>query len=82
MRSFICLTVSALAAVATAGSMANPFKIPSGGYSFTVGEATTLQWDPTTSGTVTLRLQHGSVTTSTDGYAIAGEYLIGKLPPP
>jgi hypothetical protein len=79
MRSFICLTVSALAAVATASSTANPFKIPSGGYSFTVGEATTLNWDPTTSGTVSLRLQHGSVTTATDGTTIACEYLIRKL---
>ncbi|KAJ5677393.1 uncharacterized protein N7477_003026 [Penicillium maclennaniae] len=73
MRSFIYLTVSALAAVATANSNANPFEIPPNGYSFSVGEATTLKWDPTTSGTVSLRLQQGAVTTSYDGTAIASD---------
>jgi hypothetical protein len=78
MRAFTCLAVSALAAVAAAGSNANPFNIPSGGYTFTVGKATTLTWNPTTSGTVSLRLQQGEVTTATDGTAIACEYLIGN----
>lgn len=76
MRSFICLTISALAAVATASSTANPFEIPAAGYTFSVGEATTLKWDPTTSGTVTLRLQQGAVTTANEGTAIACEYFI------
>lgn len=80
MRAFICLAVSALAAVAAAGSNANPFNIPSGGYSFTVGQPTTLTWRPTTGGTVSLRLQHGELTTATDGTSIACEYLIGNLP--
>ncbi|KAJ5127456.1 hypothetical protein N7448_008235 [Penicillium atrosanguineum] len=73
MRSFICLTVSALAAVVAANSKANPFEISGNGYSFTVGEATTLKWRPTTSGSVSLRLQQGSVTTSTSGDAIASD---------
>ncbi|KAJ5204128.1 uncharacterized protein N7498_005007 [Penicillium cinerascens] len=71
MRAFICLAVSALAAVVAANSTANPFQNPPGGYTFTVGQATTLVWRPTTPGTVSLRLQHGELTTSTDGTAIA-----------
>jgi hypothetical protein len=71
MRFFASFAVAALAAIATASSTANPFKIPTDGYTFIVGQATTITWTPTTSGTVTLRLQWGAVTTATSGTAIA-----------
>lgn len=71
MRFFTSFAVAALAAVAAANSKANPFNIPTDGYTFKVGEPTTFTWKPTTSGTVTLRLQWGAVTTATSGTAIA-----------
>lgn len=70
MRSILYLAVSAFAALAAAAD--NPFNIPSHGYDFTAGSATTLSWKPTTSGTVTLKLQWGSVT-PTSGEVIACE---------
>lgn len=73
MRAFIYSAVTVFAAVVAASDNANSFKVPRGGYSFTAGETTTLEWDPTTSGTVSLRLQHGAVTTENSGMPIACE---------
>lgn len=70
MRSAI-IAAAAFSALVSAGSEANAFNNPKGGYTFTAGDATTLSWDPTTSGTVSLRLQWGSVTTAESGDAIA-----------
>ncbi|KAJ5628305.1 hypothetical protein N7490_010533 [Penicillium lividum] len=72
MRSSI-IAAAAFAALVSANSTANPFSNPTGGYVFTSGDATTLTWDPTTSGTVSLRLQWGSVTTAESGDAIASD---------
>lgn len=72
MRSVLYLTVSALAAVVAAQE--NPFNIPNGGYDFKAGSATTLNWKPTTSGTVTLKLQAGKDITPDSGDVIVGEY--------
>jgi hypothetical protein len=71
MRFFTTLAVAVLAAVASANSKANPFNIPTTGYTFKVGKPTTLSWDPTTTGTVTLYLQWGAVTTAGSGTIIA-----------
>ncbi|KAE8141440.1 Ser-Thr-rich glycosyl-phosphatidyl-inositol-anchored membrane family-domain-containing protein [Aspergillus pseudotamarii] len=71
MRSVFYLTLSALASLAAAATGANPFNIPSEGYSFETGEPTTLTWEPTTSGTVTLKLQWGAVMTANSGTTIA-----------
>jgi len=71
MRFYTSFAVAALAAVAAANSKANPFNIPTDGYTFKAGQATTITWDPTTSGTVTLRLQWGAVTTANSGTALA-----------
>ncbi|KAI5280623.1 hypothetical protein KEM54_003586 [Ascosphaera aggregata] len=52
----------------------NAFNVPKGGYHFRPGEYATLSWDPTTDGTVTLRLQdftHTNVVTPSDGYLLA-----------
>ncbi|TKA60116.1 hypothetical protein B0A49_10843 [Cryomyces minteri] len=38
----------------------NPFNIPSTGIAFTAGQPTTLNWQPTTSGTVTLVVRQGA----------------------
>ncbi|KAL2862800.1 GPI anchored serine-threonine rich family protein [Aspergillus lucknowensis] len=43
---------------------ANKFIIPDGGYEFAVGEPTTIKWDPSTNGTVTLELLWGAVIAS------------------
>ncbi|RAQ54786.1 GPI anchored protein [Aspergillus flavus] len=72
MRSIFYLTLSAMASLAAAATnSANPFNIPSEGYSFEAGEPTTLSWKPTTSGTVSLKLQWGAVMTSNTGTTIA-----------
>ena len=71
MRFFTSFAVVALAAIASASSTDNSFNIPTNGYTFKVGEPTTLTWTPSTSGTVTLRLQWGAVTTANSGSVIA-----------
>src|SRR3954471_16448846 len=71
MRFFTSFAVAALAAIASASSTDNSFNIPTNGYTFKVGESTTLTWTPSTSGTVTLRLQWGAVTTANSGTVIA-----------
>lgn len=73
MRAVV-LTLSAFAALVAAAD--NPFQIPNGGYTFTAGQPTTLHWDPTTKGTVSLQLQWGSVTTPDQGITIASECLL------
>ena len=47
----------------------NPFKVPQG-FSLTAGKPTTLQWDPTTGGTVTIRLREGANSNLTPGTII------------
>ncbi|KAJ0421041.1 Ser-Thr-rich glycosyl-phosphatidyl-inositol-anchored membrane family-domain-containing protein [Aspergillus carlsbadensis] len=68
MRSVFFLALSAVATLVAARE--NPFNIPSSGYEFTAGEPTTLSWDPTTEGTVTLKLQWGDSFTSSTGETI------------
>ncbi|KAL2814789.1 Ser-Thr-rich glycosyl-phosphatidyl-inositol-anchored membrane family-domain-containing protein [Aspergillus granulosus] len=73
MRSIFFVALSAVATLVAARE--NPFNIPPSGYEFTAGESTTLSWDPTTEGTVTLKLQWGESFTST-----TGETIISGLP--
>ena len=74
MRAFIYLTLSGLTALAAAAANNdNSFNIPKDGYSFKAGEPTTLSWDPTTEGTITLKLQWGAVLTPDSGKEIAGK---------
>ncbi|KAI9934436.1 hypothetical protein ASPWEDRAFT_43847 [Aspergillus wentii DTO 134E9] len=72
MRSAIYMSLSAFAAVVAAAS-SNPFNNPAGGYSFKAGSPTTITWDPTTSGTVSLKLQWGNALTPDSGSEIASE---------
>lgn len=51
----------------------NPFKIPSGGLSATGGKPLTLEWTPTTSGSITLVLRSGSADNLDEGTVIACE---------
>ena len=72
MRSNILPVASFFAAlVSLASAAANPFKVPAGGYSFKTGVPAVVNWDPTTQGTITLRLQSGSVTGIGTGDIIA-----------
>ncbi|KGO63831.1 Cell wall beta-glucan synthesis [Penicillium italicum] len=71
MRFFFSLAVAAMAAVASADNKANPFSIPTDGYTFTVGKPTALKWQPTTPGTVSLILQWGAVLSGNTGTVIA-----------
>ncbi|KAL2368940.1 hypothetical protein BDBG_04225 [Blastomyces gilchristii SLH14081] len=71
MRSIIYLAVTAFAAVVAAQSNGNPFNVPSDGYQFVAGQPTTVTWDPTTPGTVSLRLQMGDNVTPQDGIPLA-----------
>ena len=73
MRSNFYLAISALATLAAADNP-NAFNIPKGGYHFEVGEPTTLKWNPSTDGTVSLKLQSGEVSTPESGSTIACEY--------
>lgn len=52
-------------------SSPNPFKIPSSGLSATAGQSMTLQWTPTTSGTVSLVLRSGNSADLEAGTVIA-----------
>ncbi|KAK2740409.1 hypothetical protein FQN57_006149 [Myotisia sp. PD_48] len=57
MRSIFYLALSALAAFAAAQTSDNPFSVPADGYDFTANIPTTITWDPTTQGTITIKLQ-------------------------
>jgi hypothetical protein len=74
MRAAIYFVLCALMALASAQRGWNPFKIPEGGYNFTVGEPTTLYWKSNTKGTVSLILQHGDYFMPKDGRPIASEH--------
>ncbi|KAJ5728629.1 uncharacterized protein N7483_003137 [Penicillium malachiteum] len=73
MRAAIFAAV-AFSALVAADDTANPFDNPEGGYTFTAGSPTTLTWDPTTSGTIDLRLQWDTVTTPETGESIVSDY--------
>ena len=75
MRSVVYLTLSGIAALAAAQTQGvNPFLNPPGGYKFNAGVPTDLKWNPTTSGTVTLRLQSGNHISPSTGQVIACKY--------
>ena len=53
----------------------NPFNNPNGGYAPTAGQSVKLNWQPTTSGTVSLILRSGA-SSNLD----AGTYIAQKIP--
>jgi hypothetical protein len=77
MRSIFYLAISALAAVAAAQ---NPFSHPEGGFDFEAGKPTTIAWEPTTGGTVTIKLQKGDDITPNSGIIIGCKSLIRLFP--
>ncbi|PSK42161.1 hypothetical protein B9Z65_4075 [Elsinoe australis] len=66
--TIIALFASPLLALA---QNANPFKIPTEGISAKAGSSVTLNWEPTTSGTVTLLVRQGASSNLNPGTAIA-----------
>ncbi|KZF23791.1 hypothetical protein L228DRAFT_238310 [Xylona heveae TC161] len=71
MRFSVAVILSALAAAVAAQSNDNPFKYPTGGWGFKAGSSTEIDWDPTTSGTVTILLREGANSNLSPGTAIA-----------
>jgi Ser-Thr-rich glycosyl-phosphatidyl-inositol-anchored membrane family len=67
---FFCLVLCLFAALVAAGP--NPINWNSD--TFTAGQPTTISWQPTTGGTVTLKLQWGSSPTPSSGITIASKY--------
>jgi len=65
---------SATPAVTNYNDYQNPFSIPSSGLAFTAGQATTIHWSPTTSGTITLVLRSGSSNDLNDGTVIVSHH--------
>ncbi len=70
MRLLLLSIPGGLAAVALAANP-NPFNVPEG-FSLTAGKPTTLTWNPTTPGTVTLRLRQGASNNLEAGTVIQG----------
>ncbi|EEP76658.1 predicted protein [Uncinocarpus reesii 1704] len=75
MRSAIVIALGAFAALVSA-ARENPFNVPRGGYQFTANQPTTLTWQPTTDGTVTIKLQKGDEITPDSGIVIARKFLL------
>ena len=57
---------------ATVFAADNPINVPKEGLMFTAGKPTTFTWNPTTSGTVTLRLREGASSDLSGGTLIKG----------
>ena len=78
MRCSIPLVATALCALVSAQSSStgpNAFKVPTGGYtSITAGSPVTLDWTPTTPGTVTLQLRSGNGGALNPGTTVACEF--------
>lgn len=66
-KTILALLAQALVAFAAD----NAFNVPTGGYNITAGQTTTLSWDPTTSGTVSLILRSGASSDLNAGTYIA-----------
>ncbi|KAL8654380.1 MAG: hypothetical protein Q9210_001540 [Variospora velana] len=61
---------TSLFALAAAQQRANPFTLPPG-FMITAGEPTAITWDPTTQGTVSIRLRQGPSSNLEEGIVIA-----------
>jgi len=72
MRWILFLALSAFAVFAAAAD--NAFNVPEGGFQFVAGKPTTITWEPTTDGTVTIKLQKGSDITPDSGIILASGY--------
>ncbi|KAI5308381.1 hypothetical protein KEM55_005867 [Ascosphaera atra] len=72
--SYIFSVLAATAALA--GKVDNAINIPRDGYNIEAGKDTTLTWNPSTDGTVTIKLQdmtNNDVVTPNDGIVLARE---------
>ena len=68
---YIVLAIAAFSTMILAQQAAgpNPFKVPQG-FALTAGKPTNIEWNPTTGGTVTLRLREGANSNLTPGTVI------------
>ncbi|KAL9012837.1 MAG: hypothetical protein Q9173_002429 [Seirophora scorigena] len=70
MRLQLLYIAASLFALAAAQEKANPFTLPPG-FMITAGEPTTITWNPTTQGTVSIRLRQGASSNLEEGTVIA-----------
>lgn len=73
MRLQLLYIAASLVALAAAQERANPFTLPPG-FMITAGEPTTITWNPTTQGTVSIRLRQGASSNLEEGTVIACQY--------
>lgn len=64
------LAASLLSLVCAQGAGPNAFKIPKEGLALAAGQPTTLNWDPTTPGTISLYLRSGASSALDQGVLI------------
>ncbi|KAL8902617.1 MAG: hypothetical protein Q9207_004544 [Kuettlingeria erythrocarpa] len=70
MRISLLYIASSVVALAAAQEKANPFTLPPG-FMITAGQPTTITWDPTTQGTVSIRLREGASSNLEEGTVVA-----------
>lgn len=70
MRISILYIASSIVALAAAQEKANPFTLPPG-FMITAGQPATITWDPTTQGTVSIRLREGASSNLEEGTVVA-----------
>ena len=75
MHVIVFLTLTALMTVVAADGP-NAFKVPPGGYKVMGGTPNQIDWEPSSKGTVTLKLQSGSVSGPETGTIIACKYIL------
>lgn len=74
MRISLLYIASFVVGLAAAQERANPFTLPPG-FMITAGQPTTITWDPTTQGTVSIRLRAGASSNLEEGTVVACQYL-------
>ncbi len=72
--SIFALLFTAVLAQQSSGD--NAFKIPPGGFSLVAGQPATIEWTPSTPGTVTLKLRSGANSALDSGTIIKGWLLL------
>ncbi|KAL8730257.1 MAG: hypothetical protein Q9181_004724 [Wetmoreana brouardii] len=70
MRASLLYVASSVLALVAAQDKPNPFTLPPG-FMITAGQATTITWQPTTGGTVSIRLRQGASSNLEEGTVIA-----------
>lgn len=74
MRISILYIAGSVVGLAAAQEKANPFTLPPG-FMITAGQPITITWDPTTQGTVSIRLRAGASSNLEEGTVVACQHL-------